>query len=294
MRPDGPGPGRDAQGGAGGDLQVQPAARRGTRHAAGRRRGGAARALRLPALDQRLGRYQLPEEHHGPFSVGESGRRPAQQQRVQPTRLYDWRGAAAVSRLPHGECGECRGSDGARRVGNAAYYRGIGAAGGRYGLRRRRARHGDRALAREQRDGAHPRSAGDAGPLQRRRSHAHRRRPGAGAPGCRRGGSRSGQGQPQDQPRHLRARGRPSAEPSGGGAGNQPHGQERTREHRDFRARKPGRGRGALPRAVRALRHRPDQGRAVADRAARGQLHQALRSVGSQSTRRKPRWSRAG
>ena len=125
-------------------------------------------------------------------------------------------GAAAVSRLPDGECRQCRGSDGARRLGDLAHDGSVGAAGGRHGLRRRGARHGDRAPAREQRDGADPRSAGDAGPLQRRRGDAHRRRAGAGAPRRRRGGPRSGQGQPQDQPRLLRARDRPSAEPSGG------------------------------------------------------------------------------
>ena len=60
---------------------------------------------------------------------------------------------------------------------------------------------------------------------------------------------------------------------------SQPGAEDRAGERRDLRAREPERGGGALPRAGRALRHRPDPRRAAADRAARGQLHQALRPL---------------
>ena len=276
-RPSGRG---DAAGGAVVGLQVQSAAGCGAGDAAGGRRGGAARAVGLPTLGHRQRRQLVPARHHQP--------RHHRQRRQQPARLRGRRGAAAVSRLPHGERGQRGGGDRSRRARDAAAGRAERAAGGGDGLQRRGARHGHRAPAREQRHGADARSARHPGPLQCGRGDAHRRGAGAGPPRRRGGRARSGARQPEDVARHLRARGRPPAEPPGGGARQRPGGQVGGRERRHLAAREPERGGGALPRAGGALQHRPGARRAAADGAAGGQLRQALRRHRSVSTGRRP------
>ena len=239
--------GGDFARGVGGVVPVQPAAGCGTGDAAGDRRGGAARSCGLSSLDHGLGRHQLSAYHHRP--------RDRRQRRQQSARLPGGRGAAAVSRLPHGERGQRGGGDGARGPRDAQADGAERAVGGRDGLLRRGARYRDRAPAREQRDGADAGPAGDAGPVQRGRGDAHGRGAGAGAPRGGGGGTGLGARQPEDQPGGLRAGDRPSGEPSGGGAREPAGGEVSGRERGHLPAREPERSVGALPRAGGTLQH---------------------------------------
>ena len=104
--------GGDAARGAVFGLQVQPATGRGARNPAGHRRGGAARDIGLSAQHYRQRRYLLPAHHDQP--------RHHRQRRPQPARLPGGPGAAAVSRLPHGERGQLGGGHRAGRPRDAA------------------------------------------------------------------------------------------------------------------------------------------------------------------------------
>ena len=294
MRPDEPGPGRDAQGGAGSRLQVQPAARCGARHPAGHRRGGAARALRLPALDQRLGRYQLPEEHHRPVGGRASG--GAQHSNVEfNPRGYTvglvqplFRGFRTVNAVNAAEATVRAGWETLRIAEASVLLEAVTAYGDvvRDTAIVRLRENNVTVLTRDLRATQDRFNVGEVTRTDVAQAQA-RRAAAVAALDLARANLKT------SRATFERVVGHPPSHLVEARATNLV-AEDRPGEHRDLRAREPDRGRGALSRAGRALRRRSDPRRAAADRAARGQLHQALRSVDRSSTRRRPRWSRAG
>ena len=147
--------------------------------------------------------------------------------------------ADALQRLPDRQPDPARRVDRLQPARDAAVHGADGALQRRSGVHERAQQHGDAGAEPEQRRGAGGAAPADARPLQRRRGHAHGRRPGRGPARRRTLAGQRGRIRPAHQHRHLPAEHRRRAAPARAGpaAGPVRPGQPRRRHrHRPARA----------------------------------------------------------